>query len=331
MKENIKRLYGKKGVTLVELIVVMAVAAILFGIAMGILQPVTALMNSLKSNAQLDTMSNVGNEYIRGCMEKAVAVSVLPYSKLDELKESWKNITTEYTKAKGFSVRAIGIMGNYNGDFRIYDFGEVNEIGGSAHPEHTWTYDASKGDPVSHKSEGENPPGTAFVTLVKNRDGGGRDHYVWESGVTKVYHGYNGNEFHRFDAFNEGFYSNGVSGNTNYSFEVAFEVSEASITDGDETVKGVSYLTIHSQIFKRTGNLYSSDEDEKILKFEPFNQVKSLSFKLFNGTAKLDVSSNVNSIETSADGTKTIKLATDDSGNVQRDGLVIIYAVRDSF
>lgn len=329
MRNRIKLLLRKKGFTLVEMLVVLVVSSILLGIAMGMLRPVTSLLNTLKGNAHMDAVSNTGNEYIRGCMEKAVAVSVVPYSKLNDLKDSWKDFTTEYTKADGYSVRAIGVMGNYNGDFRIYDFGEVNVIGGPDHPEHTWTYDSSLGNPVSHNSAGESPAGTAFVTLIENRDGGGRDHYVW--GDAQIYHGYDGNEFHRFDAFNEEFYSNGATGSLNYSFEVAFEVKEKTITEGDTTVTGVSYLTIYSQIFKRTGNLYSGDESEKKLKFEPANQIKSLSFKLFNGTAKLDVSNDVNTVETDISGTKTIKLATDESGDVKRDGLVILYVVRDSY
>lgn len=307
MKKRFKRLLNKKGVTLVELIVVLFVSSILLGIAMGMLRPVTNLMESIKGNAGMDTMSDIANEYIRNCMEKSVAVSAVSYTDLDAIKATWKTYTDTFTKAKGYSVRAIGVLGNYNGDFRLYDFGEVNVI------DQKWGTSfqlKSADDGISH--------GTAFVTMIRDRDGGGHDKG-----------GLNGNEFHKFDAFNEAFYSNGTEGSANYSFEVAFEINDKEISNGSTTVSGVSRVTLYSQIFKRTGNRYSSDPSEKILKFEPANQVRSITFELLNGTAELDVSQNVNTVETDSDGSKTIKLATNEAGETVRDGLVILYVVRD--
>lgn len=298
MKENIKRLYGKKGVTLVELIVVMAITTIMFGIALGMLQPVTALIASLKGNANMDTISDIANDYIRNCMEKSVAVSAVSYHDLDAVKDTWKAYTDKYTTDKGYSVRALGVMQNYNGDSRLYDFGEVNVINCK------WgaTFEL-------HSADDGSAPGTAFVTMIRDRDGGGREGKG----------GLNGNEFHKFDAFNDAFYSNGTEGTTNYSFEVAFEIESKEIGDGSTSVSGVSRVTLCSQIFKRTGSWGSFE-------FEPVNQARTLSFNLLNGTAKLDISQNVNSVETAADGSKTIKVATDAGGG--RDGLVILYAVR---
>lgn len=307
MKKRFKLLKSKKGITLVELIVVMAVAAILFGIAMGIVQPVTALINSLKSNANMDTTTDIANEYIRNCMEKSVAVSAVSYHDLDAIKNTWKTYTDTYKKTNGYSVRALGVMGNYNGDTRLYDFGEVNVIN------YTW----GTPDHLTHfNSVGENPPGTTFVTLIRDRDGGPNC-------------GFGGNVFHKFDVFTDAFYSNGLQDNLNYSFEVAFEIEDKEITSGSTTITGVSRITLYSQIFKRTTEKVKDEDgnEKKVSGYEPVNQARSISFNLLNGSAELDISQNVNSIQTEADGTKSIKINTDAGGG--RDGLVILYVVRD--
>lgn len=309
MKKRFKLLKSKKGVSLVELIVVMAVASILFGIAMGIVQPVTALINSLKSNANMDTVSDVANEYIRTCLEKSVAISAVAYqdNKLDEIKNTWKTYTDTYTKANGYSVRALGILGSYPGDTRLYDFGEVNVI------DYKW----GEGDFHLQSAKDGAAPGTAFVTLIRDRDGG--------PGVAGIGH----HNFHKFDAFNDAFYANGMADSTNYSFEVAFEIEDKEISSGSSTVTGISRITLYSQMFKRTTEKVKDADGKEVSKstYEPANQARSVSFNLLNGFAELDVSHDVNSVETAADGTKQIVVKTDAWGG--RDGLVILYVVRD--
>lgn len=311
MKKRFKRLFGKKGLTLVEILVVLIVASILLVCAMGMLTPVNNLLNSVKGNAHMDTASNTVNEYIRGTLEKSEAISIIPYSKLStdvaSVRNQWKSYTDKYKATSGYSVRAMGIMENYNGDYRLYDFGDVSSFN------YSWGVSMN----ISPSNDGVNP-GNAFVLLMKNRDGGGRG-----SG------GLDGHEFHWFDAFNEEFYSNGALGKTNYSYEVAFESTGATIPVEGGSINGVSYLTVHTQVFKRTGSLYSPNPSEQILKFEPVNQLKSLSFKLLNGNATLDMSGSVNTVVTNANGAKVINLPTDPTGKVTRDGLIILYVVRD--
>lgn len=329
MKENIKRLLKKKGLTLVEILVVLVVSSILIGIAMGMLAPVRRLMNTLKGNAHMDAACNTVNEYIRGSLQNATSVCIIPYSNIDVVKSQWGEYTKKYTKANGYKVMALGVMENYNGDFRLYDFGDVTIIN------HSW------GDTLHLSSTGESdggtPFGTAFATLIKDRDGGGR----WQGGL-------DGHEFHKFDAFNEGFYSNGLESGGNYGIQVAFEVNSKALEVEDEdgevtTIDGVGYLTMYSQIYKRIGD-YSFDKNEggityfkNIVEVEPANQIKSLSFKLFNGTATLDQSKNVNQIVEN-NGAKEIKLAEDPNAvftpdptkhKMTQDGLVILYVVRD--
>lgn len=325
MKKILKRLLNRKGLTLVEILVVLVVTSILLACAMGMLTPVNNLLNSMKSNAHMDTMCDTANEYIRGELERAEKICVIPYSNLDSVKNQWKTYTDSYNASNGYSVRALGVMENYNSDFRLYDFGDVTVI------DYSWGYDPS--DPMITKSANDGiVPGNAFASLMKNRDGGGR----WQKGL-------DGHEFHWFDAFNEEFYSNGTSGQMNYSYQIAFEATDTPLDINGSSVDGVSYLTISSQIFKRTGK-YEPKFDgggnivrkvdgkidfDKEAKFEPANQVRSLSFKLLNGNATLDQSNNVNSVEVNADGVKTVKLSEDSDGRVGQDGLVILYVVRD--
>ena len=204
MKIFYKRILSKKGLTLVEILVVLIVASVLLLCATGMLAPVNNLLNSVKSNAHMDTACNTVNEYIRGILEKSEAISIIPYSKFNNdpvtVRNEWKTYTDKYTPAKGYEVKAIGILENYNGDFRLYDFGKVNNI------------DYSWGTSFTVKTSDDGvDPGKAFVLLVQNRDGGSEAHG-----------GLNGNDFHLFDAFNEEFYSNGATGAVNYSYEVAF-------------------------------------------------------------------------------------------------------------
>lgn len=307
MKKRLKRLFGKKGLTLVEILVVLIVASVLLLCATGMLAPVNNLLNSVKSNAHMDTACNTVNEYIRGMLEKSEAISVIPYSKFDgdpeSVRNEWKDYTDKYKTANGYQVRAIGILENYNGDFRLYDFENVSNI------DYSWGTSFE----IKTSNDGVNP-GNAFISLVRNRDGGGEG-----SG------GLNGNDFHWFDAFNEEFYSNGASGAVNYSYEVAFESTGKTLNVDGGTLNGVSHLTVNTQVFKRTGKAYQGD----ILTFEPANQLKSISFKLLNGNASLGLAENINTVETDSNGAKRIKLPTDASGKVTRDGLVVLYAVRD--
>ena len=306
-----KRILSKKGLTLVEILVVLIITSILLLCATGMLAPVNNLLSTMKGNAQLDTTCNTINEYIRGNLEKAEKICVIPYSQIDAVKDQWKTYTDSYNASNGYVVKALGVLENYNGDFRLYDFGDVTSI------------DYSWGTSFTIKSDNDgSTPGNAFASLVKNRDGGGR----WQNGL-------DGHEFHWFDAFNEPFYSTGASNDYNCSYQIAFELKS-----GD-----TSYLTISGQMFKRIGVNKPSHQSggvtyfEQLAKYEPTNQLKQISFRLMNGKATLDRSSDVNSVDV-VDGVKYIKLAPDpnavlDSDNSvhkqTQDGLVILYVERD--
>ncbi len=313
MKIFYKRILNKKGLTLVEILVVLIVASVLLLCATGMLAPVNNLLNSVKGNAHMDAMCNTANEYIRGMVEKASKISIMPFPHATETAyalpsdpkiDALNNQFNDYRNAlnAGEEIRAFAVMNNYPGDFRLYDFGticKVNESDGTK----TNISDLNWGLPATDMQ--------TFADLLSERDGGGEDKG-----------GKNWNDFHKFDAFNDDFYSNGAPGGAGYSYQVAFETK----TSGGDT-----YLTIHSQMFKRTGQDECDHRDggrpvfKKYDSFEPSNQIKSLSFRLLNGKASYDNTSDINSI--SADGT-TIELVTDADGRLTQDGLVILYVVR---
>lgn len=327
MKQRFKLLLNKKGLTLVEILVVLVVSSILIGIAMGMLMPVRRLMNTLKGNAHMDAACNTVNEYIRGSLQSAVAVNILTYpdaksnwadnyhynlAAQESIKKAWADFSKEYKASDGYRLKAIGIMQNYNEDYRLFDFGDVTEI--------HYSWGGSLAAPVSLNSsaEGTSDAGNTFYQLLNFRDGGGRDRR-WD---TPPRSGLDGNEFGKFSAFNDEFYSNGASGASNYSIQVAFESVAGDLPDG--STGGVKYLTVSTQMFKRTGNKYGSD-DEKTLTYEPANPVRTISFKMLSGDTTLStVSETINKVEI-VDGGKQIT-AGDNGFN---DSVVILYVVRD--
>lgn len=317
MKKFYKLLLSKKGFTLVEILVVLIVASILLICATGMLAPVNNLLNSVKGNAHMDATCDTINEYMRGTLEKAEKICIIPYSQIDTLKSQWKTYTDSYNASNGYEVRAMGVMENYNGDFRLYDFGDVTVIN------YSWGYDPS--DPLITNSANDGiVPGNAFASLMKNRDGGGR----WQKGL-------DGHEFHWFDAFNEEFYSNGTMGQSNNSYQIAFELNNSG---------GTPYLTVSSQMFRRTGtNQFHSSVSgvnyfNTLATYEPTNQIKQMSFQLLNAAnATIEGANSVNTVDTTADGTKYIKLAADPNAVLEsdhsvhkqaQDGIVILYVVR---
>lgn len=303
MKNRFKHLLGKKGLTLVEILVVLVVSSILLGIAMGMLMPVSRLMNSLKGNAHMDAMCDTANEYIRGTLQTATSVSVFSFPDLPDDEIDWSAMEDQLTEYKkdtaGYQIKLLAVLRNYNDDYRIYDFGDVTDLN----------------DARFHWAASFHPD--TLQLLIKNRDGGGR----WQGGL-------DGNEFHRFDAFNEAFYSNGFeSGELNYSYQVCFDSVGKELKDEEGNVTpGIGYLNVKSQIFKRTEKAWVSKEDgsyeHHIPASEPVNQLRSLSFNIFNGDATLDSEQKVNSTVVQ-DGAEMIDTSSGMSG------VVILYKVRD--
>ena len=333
MSKRIKRLFCKKGLTLVELLVVLVVSSILIACTMGMMGPVRRLLNTSKANAHMDAVCDTVNEYIRGSLQKAEAVSVVIFPDDDadwtadwtykssayaKIRSTWADFASRYKASDGYQLRAIGIMQNYNRDFRLFDFGDVTDI------DYSWWGGVPGTNPIEIKSstDGSNP-GNAFEVLLEFRDGGGRNR-SWESPPRS---GYNGNEFGWFDAFNDDFYSNGIGGEYNYSIQVAFETTAGTLPNG--STGGIDFLKVSTQMFRRKGDMNNDPNitNSRDMEFEVANQMKTLSFQLLNGNAELSAfaETSINSVET-VDGAKQIKISED---GLNKDSVVILYVVRD--
>lgn len=295
MKKRLKRILNKKGLTLVEILVVLIVSSILLGCAMGMLAPVKNMLNSAKSNANMDIMCDTANEYIRGSLQNAKDISIFVYhddgdgaginTEFTALGDQW----TAYKNnlKKGDQIRAIGVLKNYPGDYRLYDFGDVSDI-----------------EKVNTDYWGLATANNNIVTLIQNRDGGNN------------VNGKNWSNFRYFLVFNEDFYNNGLSGGeAGCSYQVAFTLNAA--VDPVTGTSGVNYITVNSQIFRRNGSVGATQT------YTPNNQLKKMSFNLLNGNANLDRNASVNSLVDNGDGTFSI----DTSSGLN--GVVILYVTTD--
>ncbi len=140
MKKRFKRLLNKKGLTLVEILVVLVVSSILIGIAMGMLMPVKNLMNSLKGNAHLDAVCDTANEYIRGRLQNAVSVKMMKGETDDDINSIGIEAQA-YLDAAGSTtkLKALAVLGTPDPNdstvtlYQLYDFGTIVN-GGTASP-----------------------------------------------------------------------------------------------------------------------------------------------------------------------------------------------------
>ncbi len=89
MMKRLTQLKSKKGTTLVEVLVAMFITSVLVGIAFGMMNTETRLMNTIKSNAHLDAVCDTVNEYVRSCVSTAKRGAVYKYE-----SANISNITT---------------------------------------------------------------------------------------------------------------------------------------------------------------------------------------------------------------------------------------------
>lgn len=297
MKKRLKRLCSKKGLTLVEILVVLIVSSILLGCAMGMLPSVKNLLNSAKGNAHMDVMCDTANEYIRGSLQSAKDVSIFVYHddgdgaaaevEFNALVDQW----TAYKNnlQQGDQIRVIGVLKNFPGDYRLYDFGNVTDI-----------------EQVVIDNWGVATGISSIRTLIEKRDGGG----------APTDNGKNWGNFRNFLVFNEDFYNNGLSGGAaGYSYQLAFTLNED--VDPEGGASGVNYMTLNSQIFRRNGSVGDTQT------YTPNNQLKKMSFKLLNGDAIMDRNASANSLVDNGDGTYSI----DTSSGLN--GVIMLYVTTD--
>ena len=133
MKKLMKRLLNNKGLTLTELIVALFLTSVILAIAVGMLAPVKDLMNTMKSNAHMDTISSTVGEYVRGTLQAATSLKFVTLDSNNEIqpsdREGVKDFFSNHSK-----VRALAVL-NVNDDaseppvYRLYDFDAITSGG----------------------------------------------------------------------------------------------------------------------------------------------------------------------------------------------------------
>lgn len=125
MKKRLKRLLNNKGMTLTELIVALFLTSVILAIAVGMLAPVKNLMNTVKSNAHMDTINSTVEEYIRGSVQNAKSLKFVVLNGNNTIKDG----DTDGVKGffSGNKVRALAILdtGVDETSYRMFDFGEI--------------------------------------------------------------------------------------------------------------------------------------------------------------------------------------------------------------
>lgn len=134
MKQRLKRILNKKGITLVELLVALVISTMLIAITATMMGPVSALLNTVKGASDMDSMCDTANDYIRASLQSASDISIY-YSgsdisaaidaKLGEYQSFAKDTTDKNSKK---TVKAIAVLPNSSGDYRIYDFGTISSM-----------------------------------------------------------------------------------------------------------------------------------------------------------------------------------------------------------
>lgn len=136
MKNFFKPILNKKGLTLAEILVVLFISSVILVITANLMKPVQNLLNSVRSNAHIETLCDTANEFIRGSVQAANDVTVF---RLDDTAESG-DISDESLNAvdakltayntEGYNVKAIAVLKNKpydendeeSGKYRVYYF-----------------------------------------------------------------------------------------------------------------------------------------------------------------------------------------------------------------
>ena len=123
MKHRIKRIFNKKGLTLVEILVVLLVSSIILAIAMNMMGPVNNLMNSVRSNAQMDMMCDSANEYIRGKIQAAESLKIYRLTEQNMLPGSGGAVPAV---SDVYVIAVLNVKPSASTpEYRLFDFGRV--------------------------------------------------------------------------------------------------------------------------------------------------------------------------------------------------------------
>lgn len=115
-----RKLFRKKGYTLVEVLVTVAITSIIIAAVAGLFQPMTQLMNSLKNDANLDTACDTANEFIRGCIERSDGGQAIAFSSPSDSAIVNYAASLRADMKTGDKMYAVVVAKNADGNYRIY-------------------------------------------------------------------------------------------------------------------------------------------------------------------------------------------------------------------
>lgn len=130
MKKLMKRLLNNKGMTLTEMIVAMFLTSVILAIAVGMLAPVKNLMNTMKSNAHMDTINSTVDEYIRSTLQSATSVMLVQLNSGNDFDDTADKTAANqfFTDKAGEMICALAVV-NIGTDsapvYRVLDFDRV--------------------------------------------------------------------------------------------------------------------------------------------------------------------------------------------------------------
>lgn len=161
--------HNKKGFTLVEVLVAVAITVVLMAIAVAMLTPATRLLNAVKSNAGLDIVCDTAAEYVRGSIQSADAVGFTNFSTGSE--DAVKNLLADIRGGAAVNVHVLSVMKLPDGSgYRLYDYGTltptVADISGLISNEHrVFNEDFYAGTDLSFKISSDSNTADGAITV----------------------------------------------------------------------------------------------------------------------------------------------------------------------
>ena len=118
-----KKLFRKKGFTLVEVLVATVITMVLLGSVMAVFSSTRTVLADMKTDPFSDRIQNTVSEYIRRSMEKANGYRIAGAKQAD-VKTVAANILSNLSCGTGEKTHCL-IISNVEGNYRLYDLGVV--------------------------------------------------------------------------------------------------------------------------------------------------------------------------------------------------------------
>lgn len=123
----IRKIKAKKGFTLVEVIIAVAITAILLAGVMSLFSPISKMLNSVKSDAVADTICTNSANYVAKKVSNATTIKISGYDSLADMKSAAAAVVNSITLGTNEKLYALVITDADNGGVNaLYDLGEVN-------------------------------------------------------------------------------------------------------------------------------------------------------------------------------------------------------------